>query len=200
MLCVGIILALRCSAMAQGPARSSQAVTTHEAIERGYLSSTAYTNSFFGFKLPIPTGVELQELRTRRDLPQGERFLFGLHSVQGGVTGFVITAVRSGRTSAENAKTIAGRTAGSAAPNLEKKTIDGRDFWIGSHSERTSDGLLSRASYAVALNGYIVEFYLSSRNQEVFARLCKAIEALQFFDPAMAKEIAGGDSVAFPRE
>lgn len=200
MLCVGFVLALSCFGRAQGPARSSQPVTPHQGIDRGYLSSTAYTNVFFGFKLPIPTGVEFQELRTKKDLSQGERLLFGLHSAQGGVTGFVITATPSGRTSAENAKTTAGRTAGGAAPNLEKKTIDGRDFWIGSHSERTNDGLLSRASYAVALNGYIVDFYVSSRNQEIFGRLCKTIEALQFFDPSMAKEIAGSDSVSFPRE
>lgn len=177
-----------------------QAAGLNEHIERGYLSSAAYTNSFFGFKLTIPPGVEFQELRTKKDLPQGERFLFGLHSLQGGVTGFVITAERSVGAGDEMAKRAVMRTTENAAQNLQKKTIGGREFWKGSHSESTSNGLLSRASYAAALNGYVLDFYVSSRNREIFTKLCEAIEAMQFFDPANAKEIAGDGSVAFPRE
>ena len=184
----------------QVPARSANTASTHYQIERGYLSSTAYTNAFFGFKLPIPQGVEFQELRARKDLPQGERFLFGLHSVQDGVTGFVITAERSAGAGAENEKKIVSRTTGNTSQNLEKKTIGGRDFWKGIHSERTSSGVLSRASYAVALNGYIIDFYVSSSSKDIFTKLCEAIEALQFFDPAKAKEYAEGDSVNVPRE
>lgn len=188
------------AAPTQASARTRNAASTHDQIDRGYLSSSAYTNAYFGFKLRIPPEVEFQELRPTKDLPRGESFLFGLHSRQGGVTGFVITAERSEGTADESAKKIVRRTTENAAQNLHKMTIGGMDFWKGSHSERTSNGLLSRASYAVALNGYVVDFYVSSRNQEIFTKLCEAIEALQFFDPANAKEIAGDGSVAFPRE
>lgn len=173
----------------------SQRSADGEHLERGYLSASAYTNAFFGFRVSIPEGVKFQELRTRKDLPGGQRLLFGLHSDQGG-TGFVITAERHAGAKSATAKETVTRV----TKDVEKTTIGGREFWKGVSSERTRDGVMRQASYAVELNGYVVDFYVSSRNEALFVTLCRAVEELQMFDPAKAKEIAGADSLSYSRE
>lgn len=181
--------------MACGGVARTQAPAPGEHIERGYLSPSAYTNAFFGFRVSIPEGVKFQELRPRKELSRGERLLFGLHSIEGG-TGFVITAERSAGPNAATARAAVRRV----SEDVERTTIGGREFWKGLSSERTRDGVMRQASYAVELNGYVVDFYVSSRDEEIFVKLCKVVEGLQLFDPAKTKEMAGTDSMDYSRE
>lgn len=185
-----LLLSMMCGGVAW-----TQASAGGEHLERGYLSPSAYANAFFGFRVSILEGVKFQELRTRKELSGGQRLLFGLHSDEGG-TGFVITAERSAGPKAATARGTVRRL----TEDAEKTTIGGREFCKGLSSERTRDGVMRQASYAVELNGYVVDFYVSSRNEEIFVKWCKAVEGLQLFDPAKAKEMAGADSVPYSRE
>jgi hypothetical protein len=158
--------------------------------EEGFVSRSKYTNAFFGFSLPFPQDASLRGLALPSRDPS-RLFLFGLQSQDHGVTALTVEASQSGSTSTALAKKTASGPNGESAKRIE---INGKEFWKSESQNKGAAGKMRTVRYASALEGYVVEFNIVSFNSKLTDELEHSIEAVTFFDPAKAKEIAGADS------
>jgi hypothetical protein len=158
--------------------------------ETGFVSSTKYTNAFFGFSMPLPKDPSLRELA----LPHSpsHHFLFGLQAqTPDGLSTIAILANDSAGASADEARKTAAGPKGESVRSIE---IGGKKFWKSESEQKSLAGRMRNRSYAFASNGYILEFMIISFDVKVADELQHSVEAVSFFDPAKAAEIAGSDS------
>jgi hypothetical protein len=156
----------------------------------GFISRSKYTNAFFGFSLSFPQDASLRGLSLPSRDPS-RLFLFGLQSRENGITALTVLASQSGAASTELAKKAASGPNKESAKRIE---INGKEFWKSESQNKGAAGKMRTVKYAAALAGYVLEFDIVSFNSKLTDELEHSIEAVTFFDPGKAKEIAGTDS------
>jgi hypothetical protein len=186
---VGIALLGLCIGNGLG-AQSAPTTQPAGSPEAGFVSSSKYTNSFFGFALPIPQNAQLHSLSLPSRSPSPQ-FLFGVQSQEHGLTVLTVTAVQTAAASSEEARKAASGPKGQSAKRVD---IDGKEFWKSESQDKSSAGKMRTVKYATALGGYVLEFNIVSFNSKLTDELEQSIESVKFFDPAKAKEIAGIES------
>jgi hypothetical protein len=156
--------------------------------EDGFISPEGYTNAFFGFSVPFPRGIPLKPLRDNGGGKKPERLsLFGANSVSKGYPVFVILADDLPSVRNNDSKS-ALRALG--VQKVRNETVGGKDFAVGQSKE---DGIY-KVFYATALKGYMLYFSAFAYDKNVLAEFEHSIDAIEFFDPATARQHAGPDS------
>lgn len=158
--------------------------------EEGFISRTKYTNAFFGFTLPLPQDTNVHDLPLPSRDPS-RRFLFGLLSQLHGITSLTINAAQSGLATSEDARKAASGPKGQSTKRIE---ISGKEFWKSESQNKTSAGKVHTLTYATAMAGYVLEFFIVSFDSKLTDELEHNIESITFFNPDKAKEMAGADS------
>ncbi len=190
-----IFLLLVCSiVVVSGFCQSLSKSNSAELVpEAGFLSSSKYTNAFFGFSIPLPEDASLRELNLSKAM--GGHFIVGFQSSLNGLSTFVVSAEKAGGDSVKEAKQAA---AGPKSLKVKEIQLGGKTFWRGASEENGTGGRMRTLSYATVFNGYVLRFDIFSFNQKLTRELEQSIERLIFFDPVKAKEMAGTDSRAYP--
>lgn len=156
--------------------------------EDGFVSSENYTNAFFGFSVPLPEGVQLTLLKENTGARQPSRHvLFGANSHDEGFPVFVILAdeIASSRTTdPKDALKVLG------AEKVRNTNLGGRDFATGQSKSES----VYHVYYATHVKGYMLYLSVFAYDKKVLAKFQHSIEAIEFFDPATAKQHAGPDS------
>lgn len=156
--------------------------------EDGFVSPKNYTNAFLGFSVPFPSDVQLTLLKESSGERQPYRHvLFGANSQSKGYPVFVVLAdeiALSRTTDPKEALSALG------AQNVRKTSLGGRDFATG---QSKSEGIY-QIYYATAVKGYMLYFSVFAYDKKVLENFQHSIEAIEFFDPATAKQHAGPDS------
>jgi hypothetical protein len=169
-------------------AAMSSHAQTESKPENGFVSPENYTNAFFGFSVPFPGDVQLTLLKESAGARQPYRHvLFGANSQSKGYPVFVVLADEiafSRTTDPKEALTALG------AQNVRKTNLRGRDFATG-HSKSED---VYRIYYATAVKGYMLTLSVFAYDKKVLENFQHSIEAIEFFDPATAKQHAGPDS------
>jgi hypothetical protein len=159
--------------------------------ENGFVSPENYTNAFFGFSVPFPGGVQLTLLKESAGARQPYRHsLFGANSQTKGYPVFVVLAdeiASSGHTDPKAALIALGEQ------KVKNTNLGGRDFAVG---QSKSDGIY-RITYATALKGYMLYLSVFAYDKRVLEEFQHSIEAIEFFDPATAKQHAGPDGLPY---
>jgi hypothetical protein len=160
--------------------------------EVGFISPDKYTNAFFGFSLPLPQDAAFRGFQ----LPSNgaSRSLFGLQAHKKGLTAFTIVATQMNGASSEQARKAASEP---KAQNVKKTEINGKEFWKGEFQEKSSAGKIWSITYVTAINGYLLKFLVVSFDAKLTEDLQRCIEAVKFFDPTKAQEVAGSNSRAY---
>jgi hypothetical protein len=157
--------------------------------EAGFLSPSKYTNAFFGFSLPIPQDASLHEKTLSLNRGTRDHLLIGFHSPSKSLVSFTITATQlTGNSEREVRKSAAARTSSKA----KETTIAGKTFWRSESPAKTGD--MQLLILATVINGYALQFEVSSFNPEITQEIERDVEQITFFDPSKAKEVAGADS------
>jgi hypothetical protein len=160
--------------------------------ETGFISPGKYTNAFFGFSLPLPQ----DSVFTGFQLPStgGTHSLYGTqaHTKNGlGLTAFIIVANQLTGASSDQAGDAA---ASFKAKNVKKIQLSGKEFWKGESEQNGTGGKMRTVMYATAIDDYVLKFQITSFNGKLAKELEQCVEAVQFFEPAKAQEIAGANS------
>jgi hypothetical protein len=194
------ICMLICFFSFRAPAQSGSTSVVVDLPESAFISPEQYTNSFFGFSLPMPEKnpsiITTYNVMKSNDPHRRVLLSFQLRSVSGDwqpkpkLTFFSIVATNSSATS-ENAKDAA---AGPKKRNVEQIEIGGKEFWKGESEENGPGGNNLTIVYAASIEGYVLQFYITSFDKSETDHLKKDIEAIKFFDPKEARDFAGPDS------
>ncbi len=168
--------------------------------ENGFVSASKYTNAFFGFSLPLPQDSALRELNLSFNKDASRHFLFGLQSqkVNSGFFGasakltvFTVTATQSSSASSDEARKAAS---GAKGRKVMRTEIGGREFWKSEFQEKVKEGRTWSVGFATALNGYVLRFNIESFDGKLTDQFRRSVEALTFFDPTNARDVAGPES------
>jgi len=171
--------------------------------ENGFVSASKYTNAFFGFSLPLPQDSALRELNLSFNKDASRHFLFGLQSqkVNSGFFGasakltvFTVTATQSSSASSDEARKAAS---GAKGRKVMRTEIGGREFWKSEFQEKVKEGRTWSVGFATALNGYVLRFNIESFDGKLTDQFRRSVEALTFFDPTNARDVAGPESRAY---
>jgi hypothetical protein len=156
--------------------------------EDGFVSPKNYTNAFFGFSVPFPSGVQLTLLKesAAARLPY-RHALFGANSRTEGYPVFVVLAdeIASSRNTDPKAALSA-----LGAQKVRSTNLGGRDF---ATAQSKSNGIY-HLDYATAVRGYMLYLSVFAYDKRVLEEFQHSIEGIEFFDPATAKQHAGPDS------
>lgn len=157
--------------------------------EAGFVSPNQYVSAFFGFSMPLPQNLQLQPYMLH--LSSGH-YLFGVQAQSKGLTVLTIVATELGSNKPDDkVKEAASISGGHKARVMQ---IGGKEFWMSESLEKAAASKMKSVKYAVALNGYIVEFFVASFDQQLADKIEKSIRSISFFDPSQAMEKAGPDS------
>ena len=163
----------------------------------GFVSPGQYVNAFFGFSLLLPKDGHFQI----EDLSDSDKalqhFLFAEKSVDKGITLLLISAAQVLGPATDEAQKAAFIRGAQGDKGPEAVDIGRRLFWKSDVEQKTFSGKLRRLRYATALPGFVLQFTVSSYNSKLADELRDSIEAIKFFDPAKAREVAGTDSHSF---
>lgn len=160
--------------------------------ETGFISPEKYTNAYFGFSLPLPkdspfTGFQLPSERDTHSL-------YGLQARTKnglGLTVFIIVATQVTGASSAQARDAAATF---KATDVKKIELSGKEFWKGVSEQNGTGGKMRTVMYAAAINGYVLKFHITSFDGKLAKGLEHCVEAVQFFEPAKAQEMAGPNS------
>ena len=162
--------------------------------EAGFVSPQQYTNAFFGFSLPLPKDRKFQI----EDLSDSDKALqhslFAYKSANKGLTLLIASATQIFGAPDDEAQKAVFLPGSQGQKGAQAIGIGGRLFWKNEIEEKTFSGKLRRLRYATGLPGYVILFSVSSYSSGQTEDLRNCIEAVKFFNPARAAEIAGSDS------
>jgi len=196
--CCRAILILLCSCLAADAAGQSSPTTLNSSQllpQTGFLSSSRYTNAFFGFSLPLPQDADLRGLNISIKGATWGHFIVGFQSSQNGLSTFIVTAKQASTEPNAEAKKSA---AGPKSLRIKEIQIGGQAFWRSDSLQKSSVGRMQTLTFATGIKGYVLQFEIVSFNARLTSELEQSIEGLTFFDPAKASEMAGTDSRAYP--
>jgi hypothetical protein len=163
--------------------------------ESGFISSHHYTNAYFGFGLPLPKG-RFGIVDVSHDMWALRHDLLFLRSIDSGLAISATPVLDSAEDEARRISLMGTRShAGTKIID-----IDGRPFWKSELGEeifgvdtRHPGRKWWRASYAIALRGFVIHFWASSYGEQVQKELQECIESVKFFDPSHAIDRAETD-------
>ncbi|HWY68060.1 MAG TPA: hypothetical protein VNX88_05315 [Terriglobales bacterium] len=162
--------------------------------EAGFVSPGQYTNSFFGFSLPLPKDRKFQ-IQDLSDSDKAlEHSLFAYKSASKGLTLLIASATQVFGPPDDEAQKAVYLSGMQGQKGAQAISIGGRLFWKAELEEKTFSGKLRRLRYATGVAGYVILFSVSSYNSGQTDALRDCIESVKFFAPARAAEIAGSDS------
>lgn len=168
---------------------------SEQSPETAFISSSVYSNAFFGFSLTLPRGVPFRQISIPpNDSSQG--FLFGVKadlikgafSPRPALSVMEIMYKQAGNESGEAARAFVEGSKKLKATNV---AIGGRNFWKSESEENGKSGKMRSLTYAVSLGGYAIEFAVVSFDAKLTGQLERSIESIVFFDPTRAAELAG---------
>jgi hypothetical protein len=196
-----LIAFLAVGALAQSGLRATDASSV--TPETAFLSPSKYTNAFFGFTLPLPKDSPLRESTRSFKANNSLHILFGLQGVTASSTAFrvrpkttifIVTARQSKNASAEEVSKAASGATGQSAKEIE---IGGKTFWEMESQTKAPEGKTWSVCFATAIDGYILQFTIESFDDKLTKQLQHGVEAISFFDPSRAEDMAGPDSQIF---
>ena len=118
--------------------------------------------------------------------------MFGVQAQRKGLTAMTVMADESASASTDEARKVVSGAKGRSVTRIE---IGGREFWKSESTKKVDvAGKMRDASYATALNGYVLRFYIASFDAKLAGELKDSVEAITFFDPAKAEQVAGPTS------
>src|ERR1700691_869127 len=161
--------------------------------EAGFVDSRKYTNTFFGFSLPIPKDVPLRGF----SLPSkgAFHFLFGMQAERKGLALFYVAATESSNTpSGDFCK--AGSGSKGHNKGAERIEIGGKEFRRGERQEKTPVGNQRCVVYAAPLKDYLLEFTLLSFDSKLTQEFQHSIESVTFFEPEKIGDLAVPSRIA----
>jgi hypothetical protein len=160
--------------------------------EAGFISPEKYTNAFFGFTLPLPQDPAFIGFQVPS---KGDAHtLYGLQAHTKnrlGLTAFLVTATRRDRASSDQARAAASAFKPRAMKPMQ---LSGKELWKGESAESGVGGKMRTILYATAINGYVLEFQITSFDGRLTKELEQCVEAVQFYEPGKSREMAGADS------
>jgi hypothetical protein len=168
--------------------------------ETGFVSSTKYTNAFFGFSMPLPTDPALRDFKLSFKKDDAHHFLFGLQAQKfssgrwgppsSKLTAFLVTATRSDG-SPDQASQVAS---GPKKQKTQEIELGGKKFWESDVEEKLPAGKVRSVIVVGLVNGYVLQFNIESFDGKLTDQFRRSIEGITFFDPAKVSEFAGPDS------
>jgi hypothetical protein len=148
--------------------------------ESGFVSSEMYVNAFFGFSLPLPRdGYHIAHISSNI---RREQNLFGLAQERGAT----LFSVSAQQTDTKLASKLMG-----VNPII---SVDGQQFSKGVSQQKKDGNTEWTAMYLTALDGYLLQFEIHSRDRGIAEDLQRCVEEIKFFNPSKAKEVAGPNS------
>jgi hypothetical protein len=120
--------------------------------------------------------------------------LFGLQAQKNGLTTFTVTAKQSSGALPEEARKAASGPRGQSVKRIE---ISGKEFWKSESQVKGPGGKIRNVAFATAINGYVLQLNIVSFDAKLADELQHGVEAISFFDPAKAEEVAGPNSRAY---
>jgi hypothetical protein len=170
---------------------SQEANSPNPAPESGFLSPQKYTNSFFGFSIPLPADAVLNEKTFSLTRGPRQHLLLAFHSPNKELVSFTITATEVAGDPEKEAKQAANLAEMSKSKEVQ---IGGRQFWTAESPRSKAGGGVKTALFITAMHGYVLEFKIVTFNVDTMAGLEQSIERVSFFDPSTSKSAAGMDS------
>ena len=205
VLFVGLIYVLGCGlAQAQSPNTPSPASAVQSAIagddpEDAFLSSTRYTNAYFGFEFDLPREAQLKPIPTPASSDRRIQLL-QLVGPAPQYAGIAISAFEYKGKNWTDAKGILRRqldqdlyTGVEEIHGMAKTTIDGHQFFYF----ETRKGVEQHVELATELNGYVLLVVLGANDQQTVKALNSAFYRLKFFAPKEARQQAGPEAAAY---
>ena len=172
--------------------------------EAAFISPLKYANAFFGFSMPLPKAVFLRPLATSPiKVTAASHLLLGILAERVAGFGFadkpklttlVVVATQSKSDSAEEAQKAASGPKGHDVKQVE---IGGRKFWESELQQKEPEGKMWDVTFATPVDGYVLQFHIASFDGKLTDQLEHCIEAISFFDPSKAEEMAGPNSRAY---
>jgi hypothetical protein len=155
--------------------------------EDGFISSTRYTNAFFGFSLPFPQDAQLKPV-VQNALARNtfQHLLFAANGTGKGLPLIVVGAEKlGGPGDADPIKTEFG------VHKVDIVQTSGKTFFRSrwEEADRTF-----RIMYGMPMRGYVLFISTFSYDQRVLDEFDRSIQALTLFDPTKAREYAGPDA------
>jgi hypothetical protein len=166
--------------------------------QSAYISSQRYVNAFFGFSLPLSSKEQLASSRPAGVENDKVQFLFFAQIMKDSSFGLpkpgelVIEITPSATSSLDEAKSVL-----SSDPDVHENKliqISGKQFWRTRGEKKTNMGKMTTCNYATNMNGYILRFLAVGYSSSIVDQFSKTIEAMTFFDPTKATEVAGPNS------
>lgn len=175
-----LISCLAAGSLAQSPPSDN---LPRVSPESGFVSTSRYTNAFFGFSLPLPKTSDFPSFSEFKQSFRGDGsrdFLFGLQSLSTNYFGskvrltlLTVTAERSASNSQDEGRKAASGPKGRSVTQIR---IDGKEFWKSEFPEKVPEGKIRSVVYATTLNGYVLRFDIGSFDWQLTghaATLCR---------------------------
>ncbi len=168
--------------------------------ETAFASRSKYTNAFFGFSLPLPQQPSLEETDLSSTADKSLHYLLALRALEFSdrvyrikpkLSIFMVTAKESKSATEEDAHNAAAGPTGRTVKELE---IGGKKFWKSEFQKKEPEGKMWDVTFAAALNDYILQFQIESFDENLTKKLERCVEAVSFFEPSKAAEVAGPES------
>lgn len=186
-----IAVSLLCAGNLSGQSTISESTSARVSPESGFLSPSRYTNAFFGFSLALPREAVLNEQTLSLSRGTHEHLLLSFHSPNMGLVSFTITATELPGATDKDARKTADSMDRSHPKRLD---IGGKSFWIIEAVPKPKLAQMGTSVYTTALNGYVLEFKISSFDADTLTQLKQKVEQIAFFDPSTSRTQAGTDS------
>ena len=200
-ICV-LMLLLGCAAPSRVHCQIAPTATPQPSTlepEAGLLSVKRYTSLYFGFAINLPPAEEMRRIRATLQ-PSGIHALLALRNYAGDRSTRLVIRAHDTRQSGVDAEFFARERLqqlraseptwhGPIAKNIGKNPAWRIDIGQGGYA------FIHSVSWFFAVRGYVVQVDLDSSDEQYGAKMEKAIEAIEFFDPPLegekAPEVAG---------
>ena len=167
--------------------------------EQAYLSTTRYTNEFFGFSFDLPTGAHLEPI-PKPVATDGRIQLLELGGPPPADAAVSIVALPPRGSEALDAKTMLRKALDQELFRgveelraLSKTTLAGHQFYF----YETRRGIDQHMLAAANLDGYVVIVQLGAHNENMVKDLESSFQRLVFFAPAQVRQYIAADAQAY---
>ena len=199
-----ILICASAWAHAQSPVVPSSSPALPGAIaeqdpEDAFLSTTRYTNAYFGFEFDFPPEARLKPIPMPASADRRVQLLEMLGPAPQHA-GVLIFAYEYKGKNWTDAKGILRReldqdlyTGVEELHGLSKTSIDGHQFYFF----ETRKGVEQHEEFATELDGYVLQVILEANDPQMVKALTSAFSRLKFFPPKEAQQHSGPGAVAY---
>ncbi len=187
------------TASSAAPATASPASSAPHYPEQAYLSSTRYTNEFFGFSLDLPADAHLQPI-PEPVATDGRIQLLQLGGPVPADAAVSIAALPPGGRGALDAKAVLRKALDQELfrgveelRGLSKTTLAGHQFYFYETRRGIDQHMLAGAN----LDNYVVLVQLGARNESMVKELESSLQHIAFFAPSQVRQYITADAQAY---